>query len=667
LDLAKVEGKKYAICRRHVSVRRLVEEYVASAIPLAEQKGVALESRWHEPECKIFADAEAVEKIVGTLLGNALKFTPAGGEISIQGTNVSDGGVHFVVRDTGVGISEGKLDAIFDRFAQVDSTATRRFEGTGIGLSLVKELVSLHGGRVWAESEGAGSGAEIHVALPVGNADERLENLVVACGASSDLDDGSTSVERVQGLGVELGDRDLSMAEIRRNLERADSSSPLGGRPILEHPQGAQTVLVGDDNRDMRRLLSHLLSKEFCVETAANGRDGLDAARRIRPDLVLTDVMMPEMSGTDLCEALKSDPATRATPVVLVTSKADREMKIKGLELGADDYVTKPFHPKELIARVRSLLRVTSLQREVSVKNARLESVNEELSQTLIDLKGAESALVQAERLAAVGELAAGIAHEVNNPVNFATNALRTLRVYVGEINGIASRIEKLDVSDFDRVRSQIVELDAAMKEAEFAEVVDSLDELVGIVTEGLGRTARLVNDLQRFGSPANDDVGAVDLGACIRSTIDLVRYSARDCGVMLHSDVDSGLPHIHGSAQSLSQVLLNLVKNAIEAVSVRRGNVWVRAKEIDGSVVVEVSDDGPGVDVEIVDQLFDPFVTTKPPGDGTGLGLAISRRVVSDHNGEIRVSRSLVGGARFEVLFPIFPVTMREENAAEA
>src|SRR5690606_15111095 len=205
--------------------------------------------------------------------------------------------------------------------------------------------------------------------------------------------------------------------------------------------------------------------------------------------------MMPEMSGTELCEAIKADPELAGIPVMLVTSKAERAMKIEGLERGADDYVTKPFHPRELLARARALVRLRLLQEELAEQNAAL-------ARALSHLEASEVALVQAERLAAVGELAAGIAHEVNNPVNFSLNSLRALEETVRGVRDFASRLAAVDWRDTAKLAENAREMQRLEAEMGLEEVVATIDELIAIVIEGLERTSCLVGDLRDFGSP---------------------------------------------------------------------------------------------------------------------------------------------------------------------
>jgi signal transduction histidine kinase len=398
------------------------------------------------------------------------------------------------------------------------------------------------------------------------------------------------------------------------------------------------------------------VGQEFRVRTARNGREGLELLRERAPDVVLTDVMMPEMSGVELCAAVKSDPATAGIPVVLVTSKAEREMKIEGLERGADDYVTKPFHPRELLARIRALVRLRRLQAELAVRNALLESTNAELRSALDELREAGAQLVQAERLAAVGELAAGIAHEVNNPVNYALNSMKALRTYVEDVRTVAAGFARLSGEAPEGLAHKLRELEALRIELGFDENVEALAELGAIVTDGLERTSRLVGDLRDFAAPGDRRSAAVDVARSLRSTLQLVRHVFAEAGVALEDLIAPDLGLVEGDARALNQVFLNLLKNAAEAFEGRRGRVQVWARTEGGTIVVEIRDDGPGIEPELQARLFEPFFTTKGAGRGTGLGLAVCRSIVDRHGGTIWVGDVPGGGSRFVVTLPLQP-----------
>jgi signal transduction histidine kinase len=329
-------------------------------------------------------------------------------------------------------------------------------------------------------------------------------------------------------------------------------------------------------------------------------------------------------------------------------------MKVEGLELGADDYVTKPFHPRELLARVRSLVRLRRLQAELAVRNALLESTNAELESTLEELKEAGVQLVQTERLAAVGELAAGVAHEVNNPVNFATNALKTLRTYVDDIRRVTSRFSELEWSDPAKVPAQARELERLENEVGFDELAGSLGELVEIVTEGLDRTHRLVGNLRDFASPGAGRRGDVDLRRGLESTLQLAGHALREARVAVRVEIAPDLPILTGDARAINQVFLNLLKNAAEALEDRGGVVSVSAVVEGAWVVVQVRDDGPGVAPELLTKVFEPFYSTKEAGRGTGLGLSISRRIVNDHGGSIEVESAPGRGTTFTIRLPV-------------
>ena len=652
LDLAKLENDELRLSRRLTNIGKLVEELIQGAMPLAEKKSVALTMTLHSNVPEVYADTDAVERIVLNLLSNALKFTDANGKIHVTVEEGPDGGVVCAVKDTGMGLDATELERVFDRFAQVDTSATRKHEGTGIGLSLVRELVSLHGGRVWATSAGLGEGVTMTFWLPAGESD----------GA---VDLAFEDVEEVSARGTGRGDSPRIRTEIEQRstsryfeIERHVGRLNVGFQP-MENEQSSRTtknprIVVCEDNIDMRTFLRDLLSPEFSVWLAANGREGLELVQKRHPDLVLTDVMMPEMSGIELCRVLKGDPLTAPIPVVLVTSKAERDMKIEGLEEGADDYVTKPFHSKELLARVRSLVKLRLLGRELAQQNDRLARANDELADAMGELKETESQIVRAERLAAVGELAAGLAHEVNNPVNFARNAAKTMSTYVSDVRNAAEAV-RTATSDQCRTGERTSEAMAiGPKLLQLDEAASVIDELSEIIAEGLDRTARLVGDLHEFAAPWNGERSQVDLRRTVDSALQLTHYQFQSSQVRVQVQQESDLPLVIGDSRAIGQVVLNILKNAAEALEDRQGGrVKVVLSSVDNGVAVRISDDGPGVSAEAAARVFDPFFTTKPAGRGTGLGLSISRQIIEDHGGHLSLASTPGSGADFTIWLP--------------
>lgn len=653
LDLAKLESHQFSIERRPVDLKELANDVVSGARPLAQRKGIALAIDGFESVPTINADPDALDKVLVNLVGNALKFTDEGGRISIWAARIDGDGVRLEVRDTGIGISPDELGRVFDRFAQLDGSTTRKHEGTGIGLSLVHELVELHRGRVWAESDGIGRGARICIELPLGEADNEGDVTVISRsdGSAVRLSESIAATEAELNLERESDSRLPSprTVEMQRSVERwENSTNPSPADEIApEHPESVAEVLIAEDNPDMRRLLAFLLSREFRVRVAKNGREALEMVRERPPYLVLTDVMMPEMSGTELCSEIKDSEETRHIPVVLVTSKAEREMKIAGLEIGADDYVTKPFHPRELLARVRSLVRVRDLQESLSEQNASLE-------RALDELRMAQGLLIQNERLAAVGELAAGIAHEVNNPVNFALNASRTLKTSIREVRDLLERLGDLDLRDETVYRSQLDELAKIQDSLGADDITNTLTELAEIISNGLTRTSDLVGDLRDFASPPRLEFGRVDVREGIESTLQLIGKSLEERRCFVTVQIPSDLPHVHGDAGSLNQIYLNLLKNAAEASSCGDTTITVGAKIEGDDLCLTFSDDGPGIPTEDLDRLFEPFFTTKPQGEGTGLGLSSSKQIAERHHGSLTVESTPDRGTTFFLRLPL-------------
>lgn len=655
LDLSKLESEQFKVVRRPTRVEKLVLDLVTGARPMAERKGVELEFRGEDPDREIAIDPDAIEKVVINLIGNALKFTDPGGRIDVTIEAEGDG-VGIAVKDSGIGIPPEKLDSIFDRFAQVDSSATRSYEGTGIGLSLAQEMVQLHEGRIWAESEGEGHGTTMRVWLPTGLSDLAIEEDVLADDEGRQLNARASLEALGTDFNLEGEDDDADdghdLDQIARQLERAgdaevdpeDEALGLVGGPAAE-------ILITEDNPDMRNLLKTLIGRKYRVRTARNGREALERIAERKPDLILSDVMMPEMDGTELCRRVKGDPETSTIPIVLVTSKAESEMKVEGLELGADDYVTKPFHPRELLARVGSLVRSSVLRKELALRNG-------QLTETLEELKRAEVRLVQSERLAAVGEIAAGIAHEVNNPVNFALNAARMLIRNAEELDALARSI------DADLAKSEA----GSREENDLNELVRDVVDLSEIVVEGLERTNALVSDLKNLASHGQEEGRVqrpIPMSGCVEKAMKLIAPTLTESNVEATVEIEDDTVAIVGDEGALGQVLLNLLGNACDAMKPEGGELHVCLSRAADEVIVSIRDTGPGIPDDVRDQIFTPFFTTKPTGEGTGLGLAVSRQIVLDHGGTLEVESEPGVGTTFVVVLP--EAGARERSSTEA
>lgn len=325
LDFASIEAGRANPVRVETDVATFTAELAGIFRAAAERAGLRLTVDCPPVARPTYVDPRMWEKIVVNLLANAVKYTFVGGiDVALD----SDGsGFRLTVRDTGVGIVAEELPHLFERFHRVPGATARTREGTGIGLALVQELAALHGGTVAVSSE-PGVGSTFTVTLPYGASD---------VGASEEPTAAHPS--------------DAALGEAA-SWEQ-DTTRP--GEPAAARPSGAD-ILVVDDNADMRSYLVRLLGAHWSVRTTANGEEALRAVAERQPDVVLTDVMMPRVDGFELLQTLRSDPATRAIPVIMLTARAGQEASIEGLDAGADDYLAKPFRADELIARVRAML-----------------------------------------------------------------------------------------------------------------------------------------------------------------------------------------------------------------------------------------------------------------------------------------------------------------------
>lgn len=612
LDLTKLDAGRMVLRFRQGDLGAFFRGLVASVTPMAERKRIELKGQEEEalPQ-RTYFDCDRLEKIVLNLLFNAIKFTEPGGRVTLRWGRAGEAQLRVHVTDTGIGIAKADLPKLFKRFSQVDASTNRRYEGTGIGLALAKEIVELHGGRIELESQpGLGSTFTFTIPLVIEPPQEEV------------------AVEAAHGVGG-----DALRADWTHELHVAAERQLVGITPEPTPPQSpsfspanGQQVLVVEDNPDMREFIAFELQGEYRVLKAVNGIEGVRVAGEAMPDLIISDVMMPEMDGYQLCREIRKDPRTMHMPIILLTARADMAMKIEGLEHGADDYLTKPFNAQELRAKIKSLLEQRRLEREIQQRNEALEAALEEL-------KATQAQLVQSEKMAGLGMLVAGMAHEINNPINFAKNSLSVLQ------------------RAWDDLKPLLAQRDV---ETAATEAVEDVEASLGIVKNGVSRTEQIVSQLKAFVRKDQNRKVAFPIQEGLASTLELIRPTMGK-QIVLHADMQSTCP-ILAVPGKLNQVWMNLLQNAVQAVG-ESGEIWVESRDHEHMVTVMVRDSGPGIKPEHLPRLFEPFFTTKPVGQGTGLGLSVSYQIVRDAGGRIDVKSEPGQGAEFTVVLPLAQV----------
>jgi signal transduction histidine kinase/DNA-binding NarL/FixJ family response regulator len=383
LDFARIEAGRVRASFEPVDLAHITVDLASAFRAAVERAGMRLVVECGDVGEPVYVDTSMWEKIVLNLLSNAFKFTLEG-EIRVALERVDDAGcVRLTVADTGGGIAAEELPHIFERFRRVEGGArARTHEGSGIGLALVQELVRLHGGRVGVEST-EGVGSTFTVDLPLGSAHLPVERIRAKhTGASTALGAAPFVEEALRWLPATVGTEALAVPEL--GLTGIDED----GRVVASGGDGVRPrLLVVDDNADMRTYLANLLRPRYEVELASDGADALARARKDRPDLILSDVMMPALDGLGLVRELRADPAMAAVPVILLSARAGEESTVEGLAGGADDYLVKPFSARELLARVRAHLQFSEALRK---ERTRLLSLFDQAPAFMAVLTGAD-------------------------------------------------------------------------------------------------------------------------------------------------------------------------------------------------------------------------------------------------------------------------------------
>jgi signal transduction histidine kinase len=521
----------------------------------------------------VFADRDMWEKIVPNLVSNAFKFTVEG-EIAVRMRELT-GSVLLEVADTGVGIPEAELPKLFERFYRVPGAVGRTYEGTGIGLSLVRELTELHGGRVSIEST-VGKGSTFRIEIPKGSAHLPGDALSGERAAAPARTAAAHAAEAAQWAGT-----------------RSAAGAPNAAAVVADGAVGPRaSVLVVDDNADLRNYLTELLSPQYDVVAVADGVEALAAIRSRAPEIVVSDVMMPRLDGVGLVRALRADPATVSLPVILVSARAGEEASVQGIESGSDDYLVKPFSARELLARVRTHVELARMRRkwvtELEHANSELEafsySVSHDLRAPLRAIDGFTQALIESHA-AALNDEARG---------------------YLDRVRKAAGRMSGL---------------------------IEAFLELARV-----SRAVLTKSD--------------VDLSALAAEVVSDLRLAHPEREVTV--DIEPGLV-VRADRQLLNVVLVNLIGNAWK-FTCRTATARIEvARHPDQLHAFVVRDNGAGFDMSHAARLFAPFQRFHHATDfaGTGVGLATVKRVVARHGGRIWAEAVPGRGAAFSFTLP--------------
>ncbi|WP_341527800.1 response regulator [Nostoc sp. UHCC 0302] len=421
-------------------------------------------------------------------------------------------------------------------------------------------------------------------------------------------------------------------------------------------------LVVDDTNTNLEYISQELTDAGFAIVTALNGEKALQQVQDRLPDLILLDVMMPILDGFTTCKILKEDLATRDIPVIFMTANSDTDSKVKGLSLGAVDYITKPFQKEELLARINTHLQLRNLTKTLEKRVAERTAA---LSQALKELQESQLQLVQKEKMSVLGQLVTGVAHEINNPVGFIRGNLNHASGYFQDLINLVDLYQKYYPETVSEIQEEISAVNLGY-------IRYDLPNLISSMREGVQRIHHISTSLRIFSRGDSDRKVYCNIHDGIDSTIMILKHrikaSENRPEIQIFKDYDN-LPEIECFSGQLNQVFMNLLANAIDALeesnigrsyfeiefSPNQLLIQTKLNEDKNYVVIRIKDNGVGMSADVQAKIFDYLFTTKPVGQGTGLGLSIARQIVVDKHGGTLEVNSLPGeGSEFIIKLPV-------------
>ncbi len=610
LDFSRLEAGRVQPVYQATDLTGFTSELVSVFRSATDKAGLRLIVEASDLGEPVYVDRDMWEKVVLNLISNAFKFTFEG-EIAVS-VHRTGNMAELRVRDTGVGIPAEAIPKLFERFNRVPNVPSRTHEGSGIGLALVHELVKLHSGSVRVESI-LGQGSTFIVSIPFGQS-----HIVPGqMGGSRSL--SSTAV----------GAKPFVEEALRWLPDSADATDEIFSvhddlLPV-PYPPASQTavrprVLVADDNSDMRQYLSRLLSEQYEVETVADGQAALQAVHKERPDLIVSDVMMPILDGFELLKVLRSDEETRTIPVVLLSARAGEDSRVEGIQAGADDYLIKPFSARELLARVGGRLEIARLQQDretqLRMSQADLEQRVEERTKELMNVSQ-ELRELSSRILRAQDQERRRIARELHD------GAGQLLAALGMEASNLASESDRLS--------------------SHGATSLSNIDSLVVQMTKDIRTMSHLLYP------PLLDEIG---LQSALK---DYVKGFAERSGIRVYLDVP---PVIDRLDRDFELALFRIIQECLTNIHRHSGSktASIHIVREDEAFILKVRDEGKGMPPEKLLEI---------QSRGLGVGIRGMRERVLQFSGTMSIE-SDNSGTRINVVIPIPKTALRERTGSD-
>ncbi|MCP5468109.1 MAG: response regulator [Deltaproteobacteria bacterium] len=573
-----------------INIVELVSKTVEIFKPIAAKKNLHLRFKnligSSTLQKKFYGDSFKLKKILNNIINNAIKYTQKGQiEVSLH---TKDNKVIIQIKDSGIGIPKDELETIFKPFTQASNNTLRDVKGTGLGLSIVKDFAEAHQGKVTIKSQ-LNRGTQLSIELPLGK--EHIEPHQIETKVIDDV-----NIEDLTKITDAFKNSEIKLSELTQKNSYSTK------------------LLLVDDNIQVLQALYFILKDDYQLNFAQDGEEAFKKSKKIKPDLIISDIMMPNKNGYEFLQSIRQDYELKNIPLILLTAKVDIESKLKGLDKGANDYISKPFNILEVKSRIKNLLEHKKLEREL---------------------------LQNQEQLASLGKLISGVTHEIMNPIAYAKSAAENIPYF----------LQALSENKEDKTKI----------EKQLAIALDN-------VQDGIHRVSEVIHAIRLLSPSEHQDLNFYDIHQIIDAALKIIQVNEKS------SEKQSKL-NIHRNYQlkdkvpchprQLSQVFLNLLTNAAQASEQQMTrHIWISTSQDTDFAKISIKDNGPGIPQEYQNKIFHPFFTTKTPEKGSGLGLYISKQIINEHQGTIELDKSTDENTEFKLLIPLYKDRKKEKVA---